>query len=98
MTVVVTRDVAPRTRGFLSSCMLELAPGVYTSPRMAASVRRRVQDVLAEWWAAEPSGAVVMTWADHEAVGGQAVWHVGTPRKTLVDVGDELFLVRSGDL
>jgi CRISPR-associated protein Cas2 len=34
MTVVVTRDVEDRYRGFLSSVMLELAPGVYTGPRL----------------------------------------------------------------
>lgn len=34
MTVIVTRDVAQRFRGFLSSVMLEIAPGVYTSPTM----------------------------------------------------------------
>ncbi|TVR13365.1 MAG: type I-E CRISPR-associated endoribonuclease Cas2, partial [Planctomycetota bacterium] len=28
MTIVVTNDVADRYRGFLASCMLEIAPGV----------------------------------------------------------------------
>ena len=32
MTVVVTRDVEARYRGFLASAMLEIAPGVYVSP------------------------------------------------------------------
>ena len=41
MVVVVTRDVADRYRGFLASCMLEIAPGVYTAPRMTAGVRER---------------------------------------------------------
>ncbi|MEL6317336.1 MAG: type I-E CRISPR-associated endoribonuclease Cas2e, partial [Pseudomonadota bacterium] len=31
MTVIVTRDVAPRIRGFLASLALEIAPGVYTA-------------------------------------------------------------------
>ena len=35
MVVIVTRDVADRFRGFLASCMLEIAPGVYTAPRMS---------------------------------------------------------------
>ena len=32
MTMVVTRNVAPRYHGFLTSVMLEMAPGVYTGP------------------------------------------------------------------
>ena len=32
MCVIVTRDVPARVRGFLASCMLEIAPGVYTTP------------------------------------------------------------------
>ena len=98
MTVVVTSDVSARVRGFLSSCMLELAPGVYTAPRMVASVRDRVCEVLSGWWGDEPRGSMVMTWVDREAVGGQAVWNLGTPKKTLVDAGDELYLVRCRDL
>ena len=50
MTVVVTRDVAPRFRGFLASCMLEIGPGVYTAPRMNAGVRERVWAVMQEWY------------------------------------------------
>ena len=41
MTVVITRDVEDRYRGFLSSVMLELAPGVVhcaqTEPRCTGS-------------------------------------------------------------
>lgn len=42
MTVVVTRNVSDRVRGFLSSSMLELAPGVYSGARMSSAVRQRV--------------------------------------------------------
>jgi CRISPR-associated protein Cas2 len=35
LTVVITRDVEMRYRGFLGSTMLEIAPGVYISPRMS---------------------------------------------------------------
>ena len=34
MTVIVTVNVEARYRGFLASAMLEIAPGVYTSPNM----------------------------------------------------------------
>src|SRR5271166_2557028 len=50
MTVVVTRNVAPRFRGFLASVMLEIAPGVYTAPRMTKAVRERVWAALGEWF------------------------------------------------
>ena len=46
MCVIVTRDVPARFRGFLASCMLEIAPGVYTQPDMSASVRERAWTVL----------------------------------------------------
>lgn len=49
MTVVVTRDVAPRIRGFLASCMIEIAPGVYTSPRLSTAVRERVWAVISDF-------------------------------------------------
>ena len=44
MTVVVTRNVPGRYRGFLASCMLEVAPGVYTNPGMTRAVRERVHN------------------------------------------------------
>jgi len=46
MTVVVTRDVESRYRGFLASVMLEIAPGVYVSPNLSAGVRERIWSVL----------------------------------------------------
>ena len=49
MTIVVTRSVPDRYRGFLASCMLELAPGVYASPEMSRAVRDRVWAVCCEW-------------------------------------------------
>jgi len=53
MTVVVTRNVSGRTRGFLASCMLEVAPSVYCAPRMSKGVRDRVKSVLDDWFLAE---------------------------------------------
>ena len=50
MTVVVTVNVEARYRGFLASAMLEIAPGVYTAPRMTSGIRERVWDVLADWY------------------------------------------------
>ena len=38
MTVVVTVNVEGRYRGFLASVMLEIAPGVYTSPENLSTI------------------------------------------------------------
>ncbi len=48
LTVIVTRDVAYRFRGFLASVMLEIAAGVYISPQMTKGVRTRVWKVMSE--------------------------------------------------
>jgi CRISPR-associated protein Cas2 len=100
MTVIVTRNVAPRYRGFLASVMLEIAPGVYTAPEMSKGVRERVWAVLCDWF---PHGAtsspdpeqiasIVLTWRDKTAPGGQGVETLGVPAKTLVDA-DGFYMV-----
>jgi len=101
MTLVVTSNVAPRFRGFLASVMLEIAPGVYTGPRMTKSVRERIWNVLEDWHGSihaiakdqEYAASIVMTWRDKNAVGGQSVLTLGLPRKTLIDV-DGILLVK----
>lgn len=93
MTVVVTRDVEPRFRGFLASVMLEVAPGVYTSPRLSAGARDRVWEVMTAWHEALGGGSIVMTWRDVQAPGGQAVRMLGLPPRELRDV-DGALLVR----
>jgi CRISPR-associated protein Cas2 len=93
MTLVVTRDVEDRYRGFLSSVMLELAPGVYTGPRLSRGVRERIWQVMAEWHGELRRGAILMTWRDPQAPGGQSVLQLGEPRRELADV-DGVLLVR----
>jgi CRISPR-associated protein Cas2 len=93
MTVVVTVDVEPRFRGFLASCMLEVAPGVYTAPRMSRAVRQRVWDVISGWFDELGGGGVVMTWRDASFPGGQGLAFLGTPPKELHDA-DGIFLAR----
>ncbi len=79
MTVVVTRDVAARFRGFLASCMLEIGPGVYTAPRMTRAVRERVWAVMQKWFGEFGGGSIVMTWRDPSLPGGQRVAVLGSP-------------------
>ena len=93
MTVVVTVNVEGRYRGFLASAMLEIAPGVYTSPQMTSGIRNRIWDVLARWHGELGSGAIVMTWRDPSAIGEQRIRMLGEPPKEIVDA-DGVFLVK----
>ena len=93
MCVIVTRDVPARFRGFLASCMLEIAPGVYTQPDMSASVRERVWTVLSDWWAYYAQGALIMTWASPYTPARQGVLMLGEPTRDLTEY-DGLYVVR----
>ena len=93
MCVIVTRDVPARFRGFLASCMLEIAPGVYTQPDMSAAVRERVWTVLCDWWSYYSQGSLVMTWAALNEPQRQGIEVLGEPAKDLIEY-DGLFLVR----
>ena len=77
MTVVVTVNVEARYRGFLASAMLEIAPGVYTSPKMTSGIRERVWGVLTRWHDELGNGSIVMTWRDPAAVGEQRIRTLG---------------------
>lgn len=94
MTVVVTSNVLMRFRGFLASSMLEIAPGVYTAPKMTKGVRERVWKVINDWYNCEPTGSIVMTWSDSTLTSGQGVLTLGIPAKELYNY-DGIFLVRS---
>ena len=93
MTIVVTRNSPDRVRGFLASCMCEIAPGIYTAPRMTVRVRERVWKVLSGWFEPSPEHAILMTWPDTALRGGQAIQTLGVPRQDLWDA-DGVFLVR----
>jgi len=93
MTVVITRDVEDRYRGFLGSVMLELAPGVYAQPRMSAGVRARVLDVLADWHGRLGRGSIVISWAESTGHGGLGLVTFGEPPKDIVQ-HDAMLLVR----
>jgi CRISPR-associated protein Cas2 len=93
MTVVVTRNVSDRARGFLAGAMLELAPGVYSAPRISPAVRDRLWTVLEEWFPNERDASVVMLWQERDVPGGQAVRTLGSPPVALVEV-DGLLLAR----
>lgn len=94
MSMVVTRNVQSRYRGFLTSLMLEVAPGVYVAPDLSASVRTRVWKVLAAWWATLGTGSVVLVWRDPKAVGKLRIETLGEPPKEIVDADGILLLKR----
>lgn len=106
MTIVVTRNVSGRFRGFLASVMCEIAPGVYTAPRMNAGIRERVWSVLEGWWALGADAMIVMTWPESKLSGGQEVRVLGGPpdyelnqsakpsRRELIRY-DDVYLVRT---
>ena len=94
MTVVVTRDVESRYRGFLSSAMLEIAPGVYVSPNLSTGVRERIWSVLENWFLSLGRGAVAMIWRDSTATGGLVLRHLGDPPKEIRDADGVLLVKR----
>ena len=93
MTVAVTRNVSDRIRGFLASSMLELAPGVYSAPRLSTAVRERIWAVLNDWFTAEQNASIVMVWVDPSVPGGQNVRTLGVPPVELIEL-DGLILTR----
>lgn len=86
MTVIVSRDVVPRFRGFLASCLLEVAPGVYVSPHMNSGVRERVWSVMEDWFEEAGGGSLVLVWREKGLPGGQGIKTLGTPPISLVDL------------
>lgn len=93
-TLVITRDVEARYRGFLTSVMLEVAPGIYVSPQMSAGVRDRIWDVVSDWWSTLQRGSLVMIWRDKGAPGNLRIETLGEPAKEIVDADGVLLLKR----
>jgi len=94
LTLIVTRDVEMRYRGFLTSVMLEIAPGVYVSPEMSAGVRERVWKVMTHWWETLGRGSLTMVWRDTKAAGNLRIETLGEPPKTIVDADGVLLVKR----
>ncbi|WP_027192065.1 type I-E CRISPR-associated endoribonuclease Cas2e [Fundidesulfovibrio putealis] len=85
MTVIITRNVAQRFRGFLASCMLEVASGVYTNPGMSVAVRERVWSVMEDWHSQRPEGSLVLIWADSKQPAGQGLLILGEPPRKVIE-------------
>ena len=85
MTVIATNNVEDRYRGFLLSCMPEVGPGIYVSPRMSSAVRDRIWNVLAKWYESLQNGSILMAFSDSKSPSGLRVEALGIPQKDLVD-------------
>jgi CRISPR-associated protein Cas2 len=94
-TVVVTRDVEDRYRGFLGSLMLELSPGVYAQARLSAGVRGRILSVLSEWHGQLRRGSIVVCWPEPAGQGGLGLRTFGEPPKDVVGYDGMLLLRRA---
>ena len=95
MTVVITRDVPDRFRGFLRTIFAEIAPGVFTAPQVSHAIRNRVWKVLEEWHRSYDArrGTVLMIWPHEAAAGGQEIRSLGVETVRLVE-HDGMLLVR----
>ena len=86
MIVIVTRNVSSRIRGFLSSSLLEVAPGVYTGSRISTAVRERIWQVILGWFFEEEEASIVMVWRNPEVSTGQSVRVLGIPPVELIEL------------
>ena len=94
LTVVITRDVEDRYRGFLSSAMLEVAPGVYASPHLSERARAQVWGVVADWHRQLSRGSLTMLTPDRNSDGGMKVQNLGTPARHPVRLDGVLLMSR----
>lgn len=94
MVLICASDVLDRVHGFLRSVMLNPHPGVYVAVDLDAGSRRRVWEVLAGWWGAEPRGMLLMLWTDKSKPMGLAMEQLGVAKREIIDY-DGHWAVRS---
>ncbi len=95
MTVIVTRDVPDRFRGFLASVMPEIGPGVFVAPELSRGVRERLWLVMSNWWDEMPGGSMVLAWKDDSAPGRLGLLTLGLPPRSLADLDGILLVHRA---
>lgn len=94
LTVLITRDVEDRYRGFLASTMLEASPGVYLSKSLTPRARDKVWRVVTEWHAALGNGSLTLLYPDSASDGGIAVRTLGTPPRQPMSIDGALLMHR----
>ena len=95
MTIIVTRDVEDRYRGFLSSCMLEISSCCYVGPAMSRGVRDRIWGVMCDWHHSLARGTILMVWPQLDVPGGIGQKLLGEPLRDIVDF-DGVLVVNMG--
>ncbi len=93
LTLIVTRDVEARYRGFLRSAMLEVVAGIYVSTQLNVDARDRLFLVLENWYKDSMRGSIVMIWRDKDESSDIGLHQLGTTRKEICDV-DGFLLTR----
>lgn len=93
LTLIVTRDVEPRYRGFLRSVMIEITACIYVSPQLNRDARDRVWDVLTHWHETLHRGSIIMIWRDKGASGNIGFRVLGDMPKQFCDA-DGFLLTR----
>ena len=96
MTVIISRDVELRYRGFVASVMIEIAPGVYISPSLSSGARLRVWDILRTWHNELSNGSITMIWKDSSQDQGIGLKQIGIPPKDIYE-HEGYYLVRKND-
>lgn len=94
LTVLITRDVEDRYRGFLASAMLEASAGVYVSKGLTPRARDKVWSVVTEWHAALGRGSLTLMYPDAGSDGGIAVKTLGAPARHPVQIDGALLMHR----
>ncbi len=85
MTVIITRDVEERYRGFILSCMPEIAPGIYASANLNQGIRERLWFVVSDWHRQAGRGSISMIHEEKTSPSGLHIKSVGEPAKELID-------------
>lgn len=95
MTIIVTRNLPGRFHGFLASCLLEVAPGVYATPRLRKAVRERLWTVMSNWISEIPDdGGLLLVYPDKSAPSRIGMASLGWPKRDFIDL-DGLWLAQS---
>ena len=94
LTLAITRNAPDRYRGFLRSCMLEIAPGTYCQLGMHKAVRERVWATCCAWAnLLGPDASILLLWPDKAYPGNLGMLTLGIPKHNIVE-HDEMWLVQ----
>lgn len=87
MTLIITRNLPGRFHGFLASCLLEVAPGVYATPRLRKAVRERLWTVMSKWISEIPEdGGLLLVYPDKSAPSRIGMVSLGWPKRDFIDL------------